>query len=236
NGSTSQPQRSDTPCNPCQGVLCNSPPNAQCYVSPGTCAAGTCNYTKRPAGFGCSDLNACTANDACDANGSCIPGGAEPCTTPPPAFCSDPQTLVTYNTPGVCSPATGCSYTTASTSCTFGCNSTTHACNPNPCTGVSCTTPPNACYQTPGTCAAGACSYAFKNSGEACSDGNACTNGDTCNGTGTCTAGSPTSVDDNNVCTTDGCNTTTGSVTHTPVANGTNCDDADKCNGIATCQ
>ncbi len=42
-------------------------------------------------------------------------------------------------------------------------------------------------------------------------------------------------IDDNNVCTTDSCNSTTGVVSHTPVAAGTACADGNLCNGNETC-
>src|SRR5262249_26781120 len=50
----------------------------------------------------------------------------------------------------------------------------------------------------------------------ACDDNNACTT-DTCNTTtGNCESSAPKNCDDNNVCTDDSCNTTTGQCEHVP--------------------
>jgi RHS repeat-associated protein len=42
-------------------------------------------------------------------------------------------------------------------------------------------------------------------------------------------------VDDGNPCTVDACDSTTGNITHTPVATGTSCSDGNICNGAETC-
>lgn len=237
NDTRSFPQNATTVCSPCQGVQCIAPPNTQCWVSPGTCNSGACIYTKRATGFGCSDGDACTSGDACAADGSCVSGPPNPCSTPPAPFCSDPQTSVTYSSPGTCSSGTGCTYTQTPAACAFGCNGTTGLCRPDPCTNVSCNTPPTGgCYEPVGTCVAGTCNYTTRPAGTTCSDGNACTVDDVCDANGGCLSGAPVVVTDDNPCTTDACVPGTGDVTHEPVADGTNCDDGNGCNGISTCQ
>ncbi len=113
-------------------------------------------------------------------------------------------------------------------------------------------------------CSSGVCANTAGNAGAACNDGNAATTNDKCTTTGTCagTAGCTTAADcnDNNVCTTDACNSGTcantnntlacatdnnactndvcsaGSCTHPAVANNTTCDDgsATTCNDVCT--
>ncbi|HVU02140.1 MAG TPA: lamin tail domain-containing protein [Polyangiaceae bacterium] len=237
NASTSGPQNAGFNCNSCTGVTCNQPPNGQCWAATGTCSAGTCSYTQFSTGTSCSDGDACTVGDACDASGLCVSGAAATCNSPPAASCSDPQTLVTFAAAGTCSSVAGCVYAKTTTHCDFGCNGTTKACNPDPCTAVSCNTPPTSgCYAATGTCTNGTCVYAPLPRNTPCTDGNACTTGDLCNASGTCLAGAATPTDDGNPCTVDACNTTTGVVTHTNVSDGSDCDDGNKCNGVATCQ
>jgi RHS repeat-associated protein len=45
----------------------------------------------------------------------------------------------------------------------------------------------------------------------------------------------PAIIDDGNPCTTDSCNSSTGIVSHIPVATGTSCADTNACNGAETC-
>ena len=49
-----------------------------------------------------------------------------------------------------------------------------------------CTTPPGACYSSPGYCSGGSCKYNPKASGSACSGSNVCQSY-SCNGSGSCT-------------------------------------------------
>ena len=214
-------------------ATCTTPPNAQCYNSPGTCATdGSCSYTLKTAGTTCNDANPCTTGDTCGATGICS-GTAVACTTPPNAQC--------YNSPGTCNSGTGvCAYTLKATGtscndgnlCTTGdtcssgtCSGTAVACNsPNACqtspgtcnsgTGsctypsVACNSPPNLCYTLPGTCSIPAgCSYAAK----------------TCNSPpGECYSSSGT------------CNSGTGSCSYPALPTGTSCS-IGSCNGAGAC-
>ena len=176
--------------NPCQGVSCNTPPAATCvnpttlrtFSTAGTCSNGACSYTSQETtcAFGC-------ANGACTGN----PCQGVTCSMPPANTCLNATTLRTFNSGGTCSGG-ACSYSSADTTCPFGC--TGGACTGNPCTGVTCNMPPaNACLNATtlrtfnsGTCSGGACSYSsadttcpFGCAGGACT-GNPCT-GVTCN-------------------------------------------------------
>ena len=100
----------------------------------------------------------CTGNDACN---------GVTCVAPPLAICVDGTTLKTFAPSGTCSGGT-CSYVSATATCTKGCQEA--ACVGDPCAGVICTQPPAAScanattrrtHSPSGTCAAGACSYAF---------------------------------------------------------------------------
>jgi hypothetical protein len=91
----------------------------------------------------------------------------------------------------------------------------------NPCTADTC---------VPAT----GCVHTVLANGTSCSDGNLCNGSETCNA-GVCAAGSPLVCDDNNFCTTDLCNPSTGCF-HTNVTNGASCSDGNICNGIEACQ
>ncbi|MBI5529140.1 MAG: hypothetical protein HY897_22675 [Deltaproteobacteria bacterium] len=52
-------------------LVCNTPPNAQCYQSTGSCAENGCYYNPRPDLTPCNDGNACTQHDRCDGQGNC---------------------------------------------------------------------------------------------------------------------------------------------------------------------
>ncbi len=56
---------------PCCGVVCNTPPVAQCYDPIGTCSGGACKYTLASYGTSCDDGDPCTANDECN-RGYCV--------------------------------------------------------------------------------------------------------------------------------------------------------------------
>ena len=64
--------------------------------------------------------------------------------------------------------------------------------------------------------------------GMSCADGDVCNGNETCNGAGACIPGTPLVVNDDNACTADACDATSG-VTHTPLPDGT------ACNGTGVC-
>jgi hypothetical protein len=119
--------------NPCTGVSCTSPDANKCddsthlrtYGPVGTCQAGACQYT--------SSVSLCVFG--CDA-GHCKtdPCAGVSCTSPTPNVCTDANHLRTYATVGVCQ-AGQCQYTSAVTSCQFGCEN--GACKPAMCVAQS---------------------------------------------------------------------------------------------------
>jgi hypothetical protein len=204
----------------CVGKTCEAPPNG-CYLSPGTCTGGACDYQEAPAGTNCDDGDKCTASDTCNGSGACVPGA------PVPVDDGNPCTV------DACDPATGAVTHTpvaAGTSCDDGnlCNGVaacdgSGACVPG--APVDCATPPGACFQAAGVCnpVSGVCTYAPKAAGASCDDGNACTSPDACNGSGTCvgatlvcTPPAPTCVGDTSRSFSGGaCDAATGTCTFT---------------------
>jgi len=169
---------------PCAGVVCDSPPNFFCYMSPGTCSGGTCTYVPLAAGQQCDDGSLCTTGDQCDGAGTCA--GAPVECPPRSPECLSPTTSRTYAA-GECSPSTGeCVHPYVDTVCSFGCNEATGLCLGDPCNGVVCNEPPSVCHQAQGVCSQGACTYALRSPGALCDDGDPCTLGDSCDAEGAC--------------------------------------------------
>jgi hypothetical protein len=147
---------------PCMGVSCTTPPVATCngsvrrsYVSPGSCALGSCTYAQQDT----------TCASGCNA-GQCLgdPCMGVTCTSPPAAICLNGTTRRTYGSSGTCALGS-CNYAPADTSCPFGCAN--GSCIADPCSGVTCNTPPGpTCqgaqrrtYSATGTCSSGTCAY-----------------------------------------------------------------------------
>lgn len=156
--------------NPCDGVVCNTPPAAICdgtvgvsYRPTGTCDAGSCDYPEDR--FDCA-----TIGQICD-DGECV--SADPlcegvvCAAPPGDTCdSDERYLTVYTGVSSCSEGV-CSYE----SNVIDCLATGRAClvdscvAVDTCAGVTCNQP-NRCegntavqYAGPGTCDGGTCDY-----------------------------------------------------------------------------
>jgi alpha-tubulin suppressor-like RCC1 family protein len=176
-------------CSAC-GQACDRPPTARCasptsletFAPMGTCESGTCIYssTTRACSGGCVG-GVCT-DDPC---------AGITCTSPTPPVCMG-STLRRYTSPGTCT-AGRCTYMAVDRACTFGCVS--GACLPDPCAGVSCTSPPpSRCLDTntieeseaTGTCSGGSCTYrrTTRTCGFGCASGRCA--GDPCDGV-TCT-------------------------------------------------
>jgi len=228
-------------------TVCNG---AETCNATGTCVAGTpvalsdgnpctvdsCNattgavaHTNAPAGSSCSDANACNGAETCNASGSCLAG------VPPTLNDGNPCTVDT------CSTGLGVTHTpvASGTSCADG-----NACNgAETCSAVGvCAsgTPPivndnNPCTTDVCNTSTGAITHALVAPGTSCSDGNACNGAETCGTSGSCQAGTPPSLNDNNPCTTDSCNSSTGAISHTPIAPGGSCSDGNACNGAEKC-
>lgn len=115
-----------------------------------------------------------------DATGPSGPTGPAACTlecaTPPEASCADASTLRVFSSEGRCEDA-ACTYPHVDLPCALGCDD--GACLGDPCAGVTCTTPPDACHVDQGVCQSGVCTYALAD-GKACDDGDACSDDDRC--------------------------------------------------------
>ena len=149
---------------PCLGVSCTVPPASYCnghdlvvFESAGRCNDGMCVYTSRtePCEKGCE-------------SGQCIDSRCTgvTCATGPAPHCTDGATLIIHGASSQCEDGV-CLYGTFGKHCDNGCSD--GHCNGDPCSGVSCNTPPaNACISStvlrawdgqPGSCVDGACEY-----------------------------------------------------------------------------
>jgi hypothetical protein len=166
---------------PCQGVACSSPPAAVCFdsstrtvfSSPGTCSGGTCSY--RSVNAPCNAPPAAVCFDAatafrygpvgrCDGGFCLYEGRKEEC--PPRVPVCDPNGAARIVYAPTCTGAGVCGHSQSQELCAFGCSN--GVCRPDPCTGVSCTTPPSPicigstmrrAFTSPGSCSGGTCSY-----------------------------------------------------------------------------
>ncbi len=241
-GITHTPVATGTSCsdgNACNGAeTCNASAVCTSGTPPTTddanpCTSDACNastgvtHTAVAAGTSCSDGNACNGAETCNASAACTSG------TTPTTDDGNPCTT------DACNPATGVTHTpvAAGTNCSDG-----NACNGTETCNASATcvagTPPvtddgNACTSDACNASTGV-THTPVASGTSCSDANACNGAESCNGSGLCVAGTPPSVDDGNVCTSDACDPALG-VTHIPIATGTSCSDGDVCNGAEAC-
>ncbi len=191
------------------------------------------NYVSLAAAAGCTsdaacgDGNACNGAERCDASGQCVAGTA-------PVI--DDGNACTVDS---CVPTTGVVHANAAdgTSCGDG-NACTASdkCVAGTCQGTAVVCAALDACHVAGSCApaTGQCSNPLRPAGASCSDGNACNGAEACNASGQCLAGTSPTVDDNNPCTVDSCDSALG-VRHVAAALGTACDDASVCNGREAC-
>ncbi len=196
------------------------------------CDLGTQDCAHKPGsdGAACSDGNACTLKDFCLA-GVCQPEDSK--------LCEDNNAC----TADICNQTTGqCEYKnltdgtecTDDNACSFG-----DACQTGTCTASKWTVcnDGNGCTNDSCDAKSGVCKY-LPNS-KKCSDGSACTTGDVCKAA-VCTPTGKPNCNDNNPCTTDGCDPKTG-CTHKLLGviacnDGNACTDNDMCSVLGKCQ
>ena len=179
-------------------------------------AAAGCTVTAASGGAPCDDGNTCTAQDTCTATGSCMGTATKTCTGDAcdvgGGFCSHAANANPCSDGSACTAGDGCSggkcLSGRATFCSDGSGCTDDACNPS----------------------TGGCQFVHNSA--PCSDGNGCTVGDTCK-FGACAAGIVKSRNDNDVCTNDGCTTSTGACT--AVANSNGCTDGNACTSGDVC-
>ena len=191
---------------PCCGVVCDDPPNEQCFESEGVCNGGACSYTQRNPGVSCDDGNDCTSSDRCDLAGNCT-------SVPKPAgvTCNDANscsrwdvcdgeghcggTLYSCPEPTQCEESVTCDgfggcdtiYRSSGSSCDDGRNDTRNdVCDGHGgCAGTFYTCAPGQCEVTSVPNGVD-CTVTYQPGGSPCNDGVACTHTDTCNGLGVC--------------------------------------------------
>ena len=174
-------------------------------------AASGCKHT--PNAFPCNDGNACTEFDACK-GGVCAPG---------PAIVCDDKNVCTTD---ACDIAAGCTHTAIDGPCDDGDGCTANdACQNGKCgSGAALTCDDgNPCTNDSCDLATGCTNVANESP---CTDGNACTQGDACQNL-QCISGAAKVCDDNNPCTSNGCESYSGLCMY--AANTATCDDGDAC-------
>ena len=201
-----------------------------------TCTADSCSevdgcLNAPQSGSQCDDGDACTKNDVCAA-GTCA-GSAFSCDDEDP--CTD----------DLCNPDTGCVHKAVANDLEVPCSDNNGCTQKDVCIGGQCSgSDPKACTDnnvcTNDSCIplTGECDFAPNNN--KCSDVNGCTVGDACVD-GSCQPGVSKNCNDNNSCTDDSCDETSGQCVNAD--NGTcqcqvddNCqDDDNKCNGYPIC-
>jgi len=185
----------------CDGApqdVCDSTSAARVYQDQGVCRDGACEYPYdiQTCSYGC-DSGACQGN----------PCGAGSCDSPPADYCVDADHARVHQAIGSCLLG-NCDYQFVDEYCPHGCD--LGACQPDPCGGVVCETPPDPIcvdtnrrlsYALYGSCDAGQCRYlgGESNCAFGCVDGFCA--GDPCAGT---------NCDDNNPCTDDWCDSAAG--------------------------
>jgi hypothetical protein len=208
----------------CRGGLCVAGKPLACSddnpCTLDTCHPVTgCGYTNAD-GATCSDGNPCTLADTC-LNRKCEPGTAKKCTTT--QFCQV----------GVCDQGQGgaCKFfdKAAGAPCNDGDSCTElDRCDFGACAGVlkECTDG-NLC--TTDSCDSGE-GCLFTSNSKPCTDSNPCTLGDVC-ADRACRSGAVSLCDDQNPCTNDACNSTTGACSYSNAGlEGTPCDlDSNAC-------
>lgn len=231
----------DTPCddnNPCtiqercaDGICTGG--DSSCEVSDDPCTTilcdantGDCISSPTEGLVPCDDADLCTQSDVC-LNGFCVGG---------PVECKDDGNPCT---------AEGCVSTSGCISIglddAVGCDdqnpcTKTSTCQSGVCSPTAVTCPPTGNPCSVATCKAttGECEYKPLGNGAPCDDGNICSAGDACQGF-ICVPGEPVVCwDDNNTCTEETCEPTSGCVT-TPAQDGIVCDDDNACTSGTSC-
>ncbi len=200
----------------------------------GTCKAGTCAGSS-----GCADDgNPCTIA-ACDGKGTCSQNASS-------GACDDgnPCTVGDTCLGGTCSGGSNQCNCAIDSDCTkFDdgdlCNGIQRCvnkqCQPDPTSVVVCPAPTGLCATNVCIASSGKCTAGSSPNGTPCDDTDACTSAGQCF-SGTCLMGK-VNCDDNSVCTTDSCNSSTGCV-HSNLGGfpPQTCDDGDPCTPVSICQ
>ena len=218
----------------CEGGFCISGIDKKCPDEGNPCTDESCDQKKGcvslPNSATCTDGNACTTADTCT-NGKCTPQGAKDCNDGDKCT-SDSCDIFSgcehVSKSGECD----CEF---DVDCIDKNPCTTDSCKDKKCQygfadNEDCTDD-GPCTEPKGKCKSGKCVVKLKSCDDdnhctndscdqkkgcvslpnsvTCTDGNACTKGDICKD-GSCQKGSPVACDDDNPCTSDSCDTSTG--------------------------
>ncbi|TPV94964.1 MAG: hypothetical protein B7733_12455 [Myxococcales bacterium FL481] len=239
-------------CDPLTGACVYTPVDdgTSCTLDSGAagqCSAGECvDAGECDSDDDCSDGLFCNGEETCNTDTRECVGGTEPCTEDGDVCngtvtCDEDADECLDGTPLDCEDNNECT--------ADACDSITGCSNDPVADGTS-------CESGTGTCQAGTCVTDLCLNVE-CDDNDACNGLEVCDeNTGDCVDGTPLDCEDNNECTADACDATTG-CSNEPVSNGTlcdqgggscqdgvcvpdlclgnTCDDADVCNGAETC-
>ena len=200
-------------------VICDPSKNTACTTFLCAEKSGKCEGVSKPNGAACeADESVCTQGDHCS-EGVCAVGTA--------VVCKDTNDC----TDDSCNPITGCVFTNNKAPCFDGDLCTKNdACKSGSCQKGTIT---KTCSDNDG-CTSDVCNPKTGNctflplSGLKCDDGNACTSSDSCSDGG-CKPGKAKVCDDNNPCTLDVCDTTTGACGAKPAYDDLGCEDGQKC-------
>ena len=102
-------------------------------------------------------------------------------------------------------------------------------------TDCSCSTPPDQCHVTVGSCTGGTCIYALRSPGSTCNDNDLCTTADQCNASGVCAGTSITCVAPPDQCHSAAGACIGGVCTYPLKSPGSTCNDGDACTYDDTC-
>ncbi|MEW5741601.1 MAG: putative metal-binding motif-containing protein [Myxococcota bacterium] len=231
----------------CDQQMCGVVMSGGGQCNAGVCQEIACGDSEDNDGDGvtdCRDVADC-AGQMCGVGGTCDGADGGRCVAPnETSLCADGMdndndTLIDCLDPD-CPMGSACSDLDACTSPdTCGSDG---GCVPG--SGLMCTTPPNQCFDTAGSCRpdAGVCEYPKVVAGGACDDGRACTKAETCDGDGGC-VGTPKCDAPPNSCfaALGTCNEADGGgCDYTPLAtgpcsDGNNCTINDTCDGDGGC-
>ena len=208
----------------CLGTGTKCDDNEPCTVDSCDTNTGKCVYENN-SGASCSDGDNCSLGDKCQ-GGKCLSGQLK--------LCDDGLAC----TNDACDQTTGeCSFVNNASACDDNNPCTlSDKCSAGKCAGTlkdaaSCSDG-NGCTVDSCDPATGKCSNKNTANGVICQDADQCTQGDSCQ-KGACTAGPSVYCSDNNPCTDDSCNATSGTCEHTN--NTAACDDGNKCTSDDAC-
>ncbi|MCB9737641.1 MAG: hypothetical protein H6747_00060 [Deltaproteobacteria bacterium] len=199
----------------CEGKLSNCNDNNPCTDDTCDTIIG-CKNTPKFGGTPCDDGLACTTNDKCD-GGQCV--GKNECVA-----CSTDIECAKYDDGNICTGTMKCVDTPKG-----------KVCDVDPKTVITCPAAPDpACGASLCDGTNGKCSVKNKAEGTPCTSANKCIEQTTCGADGKC-GGTPVDCDDDNPCTDDTCNPTSG-CEHKAKADDTDCDDGNQCTPTESCK